>query len=290
MRYGLIVTAVLCGLGVLLSGDGAGAVTLLSDARLTLPEFAQKSGQDPSLFEARYAATGMVICSGVYSTAQLTVRNDVVTTAAHAFFDADGKSRGDLSACTFTIKIGGVQHAIPLDLSSLRVGSRNPYAASPVHDWAVVRLTQKVPDARPYALGSTDAAGTQIVMLAHRHRGWVHDGRKAIEACAIRTSHRVESSSAREIAIDCSAGEGASGSAIMLPGSSCAMVGIYVGWRSTHPDSPGPFSQTHMNFGVAIEGPFRNAILAMTNGPEPAEAKPTQSVHAQATLQPAAVQ
>ncbi len=279
MRHGLIFLAVvLCGLGLFAVSDEAEAVTLISDARLTLPEFAQKNGQDPSLFETRYAATGMVICSGVYSTAQLTIRHDVVTTAAHAFFDADGRPRGNLSSCVFAIAIDGVQHAIPIDANSLRVGSRNPYAVSPVHDWAVVRLTEGVPNARPYALGTAEAesAGTGIVMLAHRHRGWVHDGRKAIEACMIRTSHRIESASAREIAIDCSAGEGASGSAIMLPGSSCAMVGIYVGWRSTHPDKAGPFSETHMNFGVAIEGPFRNAIMAMTNGPdtEPAQQPP----------------
>ena len=281
MRRGLnFLAAVLCGL-VVFGGREAGAVTLISDSRLTLPEFAQKSGQDPNLFEARYAATGIVVCSGVSATAQLTVRNDVVTTAAHAFFDPDGNPRGDLSTCTFTIDIGGIHHTVPLDVASLRVGSRNPYPVSPVHDWAVVRLKEKVQEARPYGLGTTDH-GAQIVMLAHRHLGWVHDGLKAIEACAIRTTERVDALSARELDIDCSAGAGASGSAIMLPGAACAMVGIYVGWRSTHPQSPGLFSQTHLNFGVAVEGPFRQAILEMTNGPEPTpvDASPTEIAQA----------
>lgn len=268
MRYGLIVAAaMLCGLGVLAGGEEAGAVTLVSDARLTLPEFARRTGQDPKLFESRYAATGMVVCSGVYSTAQLTLRNDVVTTAAHAFYDTDGNPRGDLATCHFNIMVDGKQLSVPLDVQSLQVGSRQPYSVAPVHDWAVVRLVQPVPGAQPYGIGGNSHVGAKVVLLAHRHRGWVHDGRKAIETCAIRTETRIDRVSAREIAIDCSAGEGASGSAIMVPGKSGEMVGIYVGWRSTHPDRPGPFSMTHMNFGVAVEGPFKNAILAAAMKP-----------------------
>jgi hypothetical protein len=280
VRHGLIAAAaMIC--GALAGIEGAGAVTLVSDARLTLPEFARKSGQDPALFESRYAATGMVVCSGVYSTAQLTLKNDVVTTAAHAFYDTDGNPRGDLSTCHFNIMVEGEQLSMPLDVSSLRVGARNPYAVAPVHDWAVVRLVNAIPSAQPYGIGKLSGIGMPIVMLAHRHRGWVNDGRKAIEACAIRTESRVDRVSAREIAIDCSAGEGASGSAIMTPGQTGAMVGIYVGWRSTHPDRPGPFSPTHMNFGVAVEGPFRNAILATAMEPMADQAKPLEHAAAQ---------
>jgi hypothetical protein len=271
----IIAAAIACGLGMVAAED-AGAVTLVTDARLTLPEFAKKTGQDPALFETRYAATGMVVCSGVYSTAQLTVKDDLITTAAHAFYDTDGNPRGDLATCHFNIMADGKQMSVPLDVQSLQVGSRNPYAVSPVHDWAVVRLAQSVPAAQPYGIGSVGPVGMPVVMLAHRHRGWVHDGLKAIEACAVRTESRVEKMSPREIAIDCSAGEGASGSAIMIPGQSGAMVGIYVGWRSTHPDRPGPFSMTHMNFGVAVEGPFRTAILAAAMQPMAEQAKPPE--------------
>ena len=263
MRHALIVAALAA---LVLGAPGeAGAVTMLSDARLTIPEFAHKTGQDVSVFEKRYASTGILACSGTYATAQLTIRHDIVTTAAHAFFDPEGRPRGDLSSCTFNIDVDNAHHSIPIEVSSLRVGSRRPYGVSPVHDWAVVRLKQGVPDARPYSLGTPNDERIPVVMLAHRHRGWVHDGMKAIEACTLRTAHRVDYGSAREIGIDCSAGEGASGSAILLPGSNTAMIGIYVGWRSTHPDSAGPYSPNHMNFGVAVEGPFRNAVLAVAN-------------------------
>jgi hypothetical protein len=265
VRYGLYFSAALLAFsGLIMSASSGHAVTIDSDKRLTLSEFAARTGQPSELFETRYAATGMIVCEGVYSTAQLTVRNDVVTTAAHAFFDENGKTRGDLDACVFTVSVEGRPMKVPLDVASMKVGSRNPYAESPVFDWAVVRLAQPVPAARPYHIGPSASLGMPIVLLAHRHRGWVHDGRKAIETCAIRDAHVDDGASPREIAIDCSAGEGASGSAIMTPDDSTSMVGIYVGWRSTHPDTAGPYAPTHMNFGVAVEGTFRSAILAMT--------------------------
>jgi V8-like Glu-specific endopeptidase len=280
----IVAAAIICGLGIVAGGTEVEAVTLVTDARLTLTDFARKTGQDPALFETRYAATGMVVCSGVYSTAQLTVKNDLVTTAAHAFYDTDGNPRGDLSTCSFMVMVEGRQLTIPLDVKSLQVGSRNPYAVSPVHDWAVVRLVQPVDKAQPYGITTLGPVGTAVDMLAHRHRGWAYDGRKAIEGCAIRTESRIERNTPREIAIDCSAGEGASGSAIMLKGQS-AMVGIYVGWRSTHPDRPGPFSMTHMNFGVSIEGPFRNAILAAAMEPMVEQGKPSEHAAAKTDVQ-----
>ncbi|MGQ4273688.1 trypsin-like peptidase domain-containing protein [Terrihabitans sp. B22-R8] len=274
-RYVFVALIALVAFGVSMWTGEADAVTIGSDARLTLADFAAKTRQPLEVFESRYAATGMVVCSGVYSTAQLTIRNDVVTTAAHAFYGPDGNPRGDLSSCVFTIAVDGAAREIPLVVSSLKVGSRNPYAVSPVFDWAVVRLAASVPNARPYALGRPGVAGMPIVLLAHRHRGWVYDGRKAIEACAIRESHFEDRDSPREIAIDCSAGEGASGSAIMTPGATGSMVGIYVGWRSTHPETAGPYSETHMNFGVAVEGAFRSAILAVTKVPGPTDVPAT---------------
>jgi len=262
---GLGGVAVVAALTICSAAVGLGpaeAVTMISDARATLTDFARNQGQDPNLYEIRYGATGMLVCSGTYSTAQLTVRNNLITTAAHAFYDPRGAARGDLSACVFSISSGGVNYRIPIDVTTLRVGSKTPFAVSPVNDWAVVRLMQSVPNSHPYMLGPSGRPGTSIVMLAHRHRGWVHDGRRAIETCSIRMAERIQADSPREIGIDCSAGEGASGSALMRPGATPTMLGIYVGWRSSHPDTSGPYSPTHMNFGVAVEGPFRAAILA----------------------------
>lgn len=254
-----------CALAIFFAGTATGAaraVTFTSDSRLTIEDFARAHEQNPAAFEARYAATGMVVCNGVYSTGQLTLRDDIVTTAAHAFYDPSGHTRGDLSACVFVIRVDGTRRAIPLAARTLTVGTTNPYPLPPSDDWAVVRLTAPVADARPYQLGES-APGLGIALLAHRHRGWIHDGRRAIEDCRIRNEiARPFGTEPREIDIDCSAGDGASGSAIMLPDATCRMVGIYIGWRSSHPDEVGAYGPDHLNFGIAVEGSFRSAILA----------------------------
>jgi hypothetical protein len=242
----------------------AQAVTFTSDARLTLDDFARAHGEKPAQLEARYAATGMIRCNGVYSTGQLTLRDDIVTTAAHAFYGPAGRPRGDLSACTFMVDVGGVRRIVPLDAATLVVGTTDPYPLPPSRDWAVVRLATPIAGIDPYQLGNGGRDGEPIALLAHRHRGWVHDGRRAIEDCRIRgEATRPDGLAPREIDIDCSAGDGASGSAILAQGPGCRMVGIYVGWRSSHPETPGPYGPGHVNFGIAVEGSFRDAILAV---------------------------
>lgn len=285
MRHGFTKAAVVATAATLLS-FGAGAVTITNDARATIPDFAKRTGHDAALYETRYAATGIVNCDGTYSTGQLTVRGDIVTTAAHAFYDQAGRFRGHPDSCVFSITAGGVHHSVPIVFRTLRVGSKAPYRVSPVYDWAVARLARTVPGAKPYRIGA-GAPGAPIVMLAHRHRGWVHDGRKAIENCILRVAHRVDTRNPREIGIDCSAGEGASGSALMLRGATTSIVGIYVGWRSVHPARSGPFSPTHMNFGVALEGPFRTAVVTAVAEARVAERHVPQASAAQTAEQAA---
>jgi V8-like Glu-specific endopeptidase len=250
---------------VAFSGSQVLAVTFTPDGRQTLTEFATQKGQDPASLELQYAATGMVICSGVYSTGQLTLKKDVITTTAHAFYNQAGNSRGDLNECVFSVTLNGQRHISPIMASTLQVGSTNPYSEAPGTDWAVARLAKPVQEASPYILSSVAAAGTAVMLLANRHEGWRQDGQRAIEQCAIRNVEPLSALAPHELAIDCSTGNGASGSALLLNASPHELVGILVGWRSRHPAAAGPYSSEHMNFGVAVEGAFRAAIMAVAS-------------------------
>jgi hypothetical protein len=233
-----------------------------NDGRLTLADFAQKQGENPAVTEKRFGATGIVTCGNTHSTAQLTVRADVITTAAHAFYAPNGRLRANPSSCIFTILNGSQAQVLRVQGSSLTVGSSDPYAEPGVKDWAVARLVRPVEGTTPYQLATLSTTGN-ILLVANRHQGWAHDGARAIEACAIRRAERTLRNAPRELAIDCSTGQGASGSALMLPGAPGSMIGIYVGWRSNHPKASGPYAATHFNYGLAIEGPFREAIQAI---------------------------
>ena len=63
----------------------------------------------------------------------------------------------------------------------------------------------------------------------------------------------------REFSFDCSANVGASGSGL-FDGDGKGLMAIFVGYRSVDPGQPLPFSATHYNFAVTIEGAFRRAV------------------------------
>lgn len=265
MRTGLVRFFCALATGALLTGH-ANAIVMDTDARVTLADYALRGNERMEAVAARFSATGIVTCGDTHSTAQLTVRNDVITTAAHAFYDPQGNLRTDPSACIFTAHNGDRHIRVAVDGPSLMVGSHDPYAEPGVKDWAVARLVEPVVEATPYTL-APEIKTDNILLVANRHQGWAHDGVKAVEACTVRAALQKISDAPRELAIDCSTGQGASGSALMLPGAPGAMIGIYVGWRSAHPARPGPFAANHYNYGLAIEGPFREAIHQMTQQP-----------------------
>lgn len=62
-----------------------------------------------------------------------------------------------------------------------------------------------------------------------------------------------------ESAIDCNAAPGSSGAALTTGHN---IVGIYLGYRSSDPARAQPFSATHYNFAITVEGPLRRALLA----------------------------
>ena len=58
--------------------------------------------------EARYAATGDIICAGFEAQAQVTMKNDLITSAAQVFLGVDGcKSAVDPTKYTFVVRVDG---------------------------------------------------------------------------------------------------------------------------------------------------------------------------------------
>lgn len=234
-------------------------VVIGGESRETLPQHAKRTKQTTNSIVSRYNATGQVKCGRSVGTAQLTLKNNVITTAAHVFYNKYGKARSDLSSCKFRIQVNGSWQSYDIDPSTLRCGSKRPYSEASNKDWAVVKLKKRVMGATPYRIGS---AGKNVILLAQQHHNW-RKRSKSIELCDIREKKRGKFGN-REISITCDAGDGASGSALLRPGSK-TMVGIYVGFRSAHPNKSGPFSKRHLNFGVTIEGKFRQAIQQLAS-------------------------
>lgn len=201
---------------------------------------------------ARYGATGIVRCGDAIGTAQLTLRADIITTAAHVLIDAGGGPR----TCTFQPVAGGAPVAI--DAQSIKTGSRAPMSEPATKDWAVARLARPVSGATPYGLAQPGTKPAGVFMVAAGNK---RADRMGAESCKARGMLSASWEGVREFAIDCSAAPGSSGAALTAGHN---IVGIYVGYRSSDPSRAQAFSATHYNFAITVEGPFRRALLAAT--------------------------
>jgi hypothetical protein len=229
------------------------AVSMTKDRRLPPDEFARRAGIGTEGLIGQVGATGLVRCGSATGTAQLTVRNDVITTAAHVLIDQYGKYR---IGCVFepTIAGGG---PVPIDFKSIETGSMDPLSHRATRDWAVARLVQPVEGVSPYRLGSVGSDPVAILMCAGGNQSGAAIG---MEKCSTRRVIGKSGDGIRELAIDCNAGPGTSGAALIAGDK---IVGIYVGYRSSSPHKAQAFSDTHYNFAITVEGPFRRTLLAI---------------------------
>jgi hypothetical protein len=228
------------------------AISMSKDRRVPPEEFARRAGVGTRELAEQVGASGLIRCGSATGTGQLTVRNDVITTAAHVLIDQYGKHR---IGCVFEPAIAG-SGPVPLDFNSIKTGSTMPLSNRATRDWAVARLVAPVKGVAPYQLGSAGSAPAAVLMCAGGNRASAAIG---MEKCSTRRVIGQASDGIRELAIDCNAGPGSSGAALIAGDK---VVGIYVGYRSSDPSRAQAFSDTHYNFAITVEGPFRRALLA----------------------------
>ena len=240
--------------------------------RLTLGEFARRNGLDAGDLVRRRSASGVIHCGNARGAGQLTLTNNVVTTAAHVFFDESGALRGDSRHCSFTATVAGEVSVTAIDVGSIVAGASDPYGAPPVHDWAVARLMRPVVGAAPYAIGAAPRIGGAIEFAARGHIDWGAGSALSLQDCGVREMLAQGSEGPREFSFDCDAGLGASGGAL-LDAAGARLTAIFVGFRSLNPAAAAPFSPRHYNFAVTVEGAFRRAVETMAGARASASAR-----------------
>jgi hypothetical protein len=230
------------------------------NSRRSVEEFAVTNKLDPNELKDRFTASGLVECGAAHGAGQLTLADDVVTTAAHVFFDERGVPRA--KSCSFVIESGRKQVKVPIDLSSIVAGSKDPYAIAAVNDWAVAKLTRPIVGVTPYNLAGTTKPDTPVSFVARGHIDWGNGRKLSMEKCRLHDQTSVGPEGTREFSFDCETGDGASGGAVVTDDLAPAIGAILVGWRSNKPFRSAPFSRTHYNFVVTIEGAFKKAVVA----------------------------
>jgi len=233
------------------------------NGRRTVDQFAADNKLDASALNKTYAASGLIECGSLHGAGQLTLTDQIVTTAAHVFFDEKGVPTG--KSCSFVLENQGKHVSIPIDLTSIVAGSRDPYAVAEVHDWAVARLSRPVEGVQPYGIAPPAAAHAPVEFVSRGHIDWGEGRRLSIQKCQMHDQLALGAEGTREFSFDCDTGDGASGGAVMAMAEKPEISAILVGWTSNRPFKAQPFSATHYNFVVTMEGAFRRAVQAMAN-------------------------
>ena len=230
------------------------------DARRTTDAFAADHHMDSADLGRAHVASGLIQCGNAHGAGQLTLADDVITTAAHVFFDETGLPRSQ--TCTFDTTINGRETHVPIDLNSVVAGSKVPYDVAPAHDWAVARLTHGLTGVKPYGIATDIHADEPVTFVARGHIDWGNARALSLQQCLMHDQLSEAEEGTREFAFDCDTGDGASGGALMLDADMANVGAILVGWRSNKPFKAVPFSRTHYNFAVTMEGAFRQAVYA----------------------------
>jgi hypothetical protein len=211
-----------------------------------------RRGSPYSNSQTHVGATGLVRCGNTVGTAQLVLRQDIIVTAAHVLFGSSGGHRD----CMFLPRMG-LGQPVAIETATIKAGSHAPLSEAATRDWAVARLAAPITAATPYVLAAQGAQPGTVTLCAAGSGGPTQFG---AETCAVRRVIKTAADGIRELAIDCSGNPGGSGAALLSQNG--AVAGIYVGDRSTNPSAAQPFSDTHYNFGITIDGAFRRALLS----------------------------
>lgn len=230
------------------------------DARRLPQDFAAEHHLEAADVMRNHVASGLIQCGNAHGAGQLTLTDDVITTAAHVFYDENGLPRAH--ACTFDIVVNGRDVRVPVNFSSIVAGSTKPYDVAVTHDWAVARLSRPVLGVRPYGIASDIHENEQITFVARGHIDWGEARNLSMQDCMLHTKLSDGEEGTHEYAFDCDTGDGASGGALMLDRDASRIGAILVGWRSNRPFKAMPYSKTHYNFAVTMEGAFREAVYA----------------------------
>jgi hypothetical protein len=251
------------------------------DNRRTFEDYAREHNKSVADVYREYSATGRFHCgtssagTGISGTAQVTVRPDVITTAAHLLYTEECKPRSakHFTDCYFeTLPHGSTpaQRYLVKGQVSFGVGiticPQDLMTNDWDDDWAVMRLERPVENVEPYQIdlgpssNSTPQRGTEIEVAAAQSIDFGGGNTPWIGDCRIRDVKVLNAglvNSSGWLGTDCSSNEGASGSAVFIrQGDRKLMIGILSRAQTDH-----YYDHTYYSRG----GNTTHAILITTN-------------------------
>lgn len=209
--------------------------------RLDTSQYAEKTNQTLESVEKTFAPTGRLVCPWGKASAQLTIRNDVITTTAHNFFDEKTCKRlGSPSSCKFVVREGAKERSIKVH-SKIELGFNCPTLPDLEDDWAVLKLAEPLNDVEPYSISEDDEKMVKprdsIVAVSGGASEFKINGKavKTISDCNARDAIVRSGAIIKVIASDCDSGHGSSGGSVLKVGNGTrpVLVGLIVAGNET---------------------------------------------------------
>ena len=255
--------------------------------RLTEEEFAREHGRRLAEVQKRYAASGRLACKGWFPvSAQLTLRNNLVATAAHIVIDKNTTCHQykALDDCEFIVAIGDRKRRSRIKkIIATGWGAECPHDTT--GDWLIAELESPIEGIEPYSLGAveeirpgkaiTDVHATNADLYWKDASGHYHYP-KTIGLGEIKDVYTVgwyNGVMPDYISTNADSALGASGGAVLDDfGAHPLLLGVQVASTETEPElgraivhgKPNRCSYERMtcaSYSVPVAGYFRDALL-----------------------------
>lgn len=185
-----------------------------ADERAPITELGPSLGLSAAEVARIRSVSGHVVCADggrpVTASGALFLTNGQVLTAAHTFFEADGRRKAQ---CFFR-RQAAASDWIPLltDSANARFGATHPKPGSN-NDWAIVRLAAPLFGADPFPVDpSRPVAGDALIVVSAQPEGFEHVDPSVpiVQGCAVRRAP-ISSAATNFYRTDCDASNGSSG-------------------------------------------------------------------------------
>jgi hypothetical protein len=252
------------------AGDVQAAAIMGDENRQKFDKFAVAQSPLDKLNEA-FAASGVINC-GSEGSAQLTGASDVISTAAHLFFDSKCNLRPNLEKCYFYRPSQPTKH-FPIDVSSMKSAKDTGgcYSENNYFDWAVVKLKDPVDGVVAYEIPTADPilnVDDQMVTVSNGDVNFKSGGPN-IQVCSIRATWHFENV---PLTTDCDTGDGSSGAGqfllqggkLNLDHEKLIMTPMNVAEKKGAVDGKAFNVDTQYNISIPVETEFLAALKALS--------------------------
>lgn len=253
--------------------DGRGAITILGP----------KIGLSPAEITQIRSAVGYFVCPGTehgneVGATGFLIREDVVVTVAHAFYDDKGVQRGPWKECYFQTQDGRSQR-VKIDPLSIRVGTSSP-AKVRWSDYALVKLQSPITTALPLTVVQPEMILTSWMQVfqvgSHREAPYYKnesEDEPIVQTCNVRQPFPRTKKYPASNYSDCDSTAGGSGGPhlVRLQNGQLVVAGIVAAGGNAgdfvaYGETPGKSGQPtlySLSYAIQISGPLLEMAQSM---------------------------